>query len=132
MEKSCGIAPMFGNIGYDSPPTVSRRFVSPVWLQPMPRQQDPVVSSSFREAIVVISVWFIAMIWTISVCYSMGYNRPVEDLKFVYGFPDWVFWGIVVPWCTCTVVSCLFSALLFREGALGEDVENTDDLGLGG
>jgi len=132
MEKSCCIAPMFGNIGYDSRPPVSRRFVSPVWLQPMPRQQDPVVSSSLREAIVVISVWLIAMIWTISVCYSMGYNRPVEDLKFVYGFPDWVFWGIVVPWCTCTVVSCLFSALLFREGALGEDVENTDDLGLGG
>ena len=98
----------------------------------MTRQQDPVVSSSLREAIVVISIWLIAMIWTISVCYSMGYNRPVEDLKLVYGFPDWIFWGIVVPWCTCTVVSCLFSALLFRDGALGEDVENTDDLGLGG
>ena len=112
--------------------TVPRRFVPPVWLQPMIRQQDPVVSSSLREAIVVISIWLIAMIWTISVCYSMGYNRPVEDLKLVYGFPDWIFWGIVVPWCTCTVVSCLFSALLFRDGALGEDVENTDDLGLGG
>ncbi len=98
----------------------------------MTRQQDPVVSSSFREAIVVIGIWLTAMTWTISVCYSMGYNRPVKDLKFVFGFPDWVFWGIVIPWCTCTVVSCLFSALLFRDDALGEDVENTDDLGLGG
>ena len=98
----------------------------------MTRQQDPVVSSSFREALLVISFWLIAMIWTITVCYRMGYNRPVAELKFVYGFPDWVFWGIVVPWCSCTLVSCLFSAFLFRDGHLGEDVENADDLGLGG
>lgn len=97
----------------------------------MTRQQDPVVNSSFREAIVVVSIWLIAMTWTITVCYRMGYNRPVEELKFVYGFPDWIFWGIVAPWCVCTVISCLFSALLFRDGHLGEDVENADDLGLG-
>lgn len=98
----------------------------------MPRQQDPVVSSSFREALLVISIWLIAMAWTITVCYRMGYNRPVAELTFVYGFPDWVFWGIVVPWCACTLISCLFSAFLFRDGHLGEDVENADDLGLGG
>ena len=96
----------------------------------MSRHQDPVVNSSFREALVVISIWLMAMGWCITVCYRMGYNRPVEDLKLVYGFPDWVFWGIVVPWCVCTVISCLFSALLFREGHLGEEVENADDLGL--
>lgn len=98
----------------------------------MPRQQDPVVSSSFREALLVISIWLTAMAWTITVCYRMGYNRPVAELTFVYGFPDWVFWGIVVPWCGCILISCFFSAFLFRDGHLGEDVENADDLGLGG
>ncbi|HQZ63816.1 MAG TPA: DUF997 family protein [Planctomycetaceae bacterium] len=98
----------------------------------MSRDQDPVVNSSLREAFVVIGVWMAAMGWSITVCYRMGYNRPVEDLKLVYGFPDWFFWGIVVPWCACTVISCLFSALLFRDGPLGEDVEDADDLGLGG
>jgi hypothetical protein len=115
---------------YDSLP----RYHPPPRFRDMTRQQDPVVNSSFREAIVVVSIWLIAMTWTITVCYRMGYGRPVEEVKknLVYGFPDWIFWGIVVPWCVCTVVSCFFSALLFRDGHLGEDVENADDLGLGG
>ena len=99
----------------------------------MTRQQDPVVNSSFREAIVVVSVWLIAMTWTITVCYRMGYNRPVEDLKFVYGFPDWIFWGIVVPWGVCIVISFWFGATFMRDEDLGEELpEQEDELGLGG
>jgi len=97
----------------------------------MSSRPDPLVRSSLREAILVTGIWFTAMVWSITVCYRMGYNRNVEDLKLVFGFPDWIFWGIVVPWCACTIASCLFSAYFFREGYLGEDRDDTDELGLG-
>jgi hypothetical protein len=90
------------------------------------RNPDPIIRSAWREAVVVSLVWLCAMIWTITVCYRMGYNRRIEDLKLVFGFPDWIFWGIVVPWCLSAVVSCLFSALFFRDGNLGEDRSDTD------
>ena len=93
---------------------------------------DPLVHSSFREALLVGGIWFVAMIWSISVCYFTGYDRQDGDLKLVLGFPDWVFWGIVVPWITCTVVSCVFGAVYVSDGNLGADLEDTDDLGLGG
>jgi hypothetical protein len=98
----------------------------------MTRQTDPLVHSSFREAILVTCIWLSAAIWSISVCYSRGYHLKSEDLKIVLGFPDWVFWGIVVPWTSCTVVSIVFGLIFFREGDLGKDLEDTDDLGLGG
>ncbi len=96
------------------------------------RSIDPLVHSSFLEAMLVSGIWLSAMIWSISVCYLMGYNRPPGELTLVLGFPDWVFWGIVVPWLTCTVVSCVFAVLFVRDGDLGTDLDDTDDLGLGG
>ena len=95
------------------------------------RRIDPLVHSSFREALLVSGIWLAAMVWSISVCHLMGYNRSAGELKLVLGFPDWVFWGIVVPWITCTVVSCVFGAFYVRDGDLGTDLENTDELGLG-
>jgi hypothetical protein len=96
------------------------------------RRTDPLVHSSFREALLVSGIWFVAMIWSVSVCYIFGYHRSGEGLTLVLGFPDWVFWGIVVPWTTCTVVSCIFSALFVKDGDLGTDLQDTDELGLGG
>ena len=93
---------------------------------------DPLVRSSLREALMVSGIWFGAMVWSVSVCAWMGYGRSVEDLKLVLGFPDWIFWGIVVPWLSCTVISWIFGAWFVNDGELGKDVEAADDLGLGG
>ena len=98
----------------------------------MTRKTDPLVHSSFREALLVAGIWLAAAVWSISVSYKMGYHRSVDDLKLVLGFPDWVFWGVVVPWSACTVVSIVFGLIFVRDGDLGQELEDTDDLGLGG
>ncbi len=54
-------------------------------------------------------------------------------MKFVFGFPDWVFWGIVVPWVVCSIFSLYFGATFVRDEDLGEELpEQEDELGLGG
>jgi hypothetical protein len=94
---------------------------------------DPVLRSGKREAIVVFCAWLAAMAYTVTYCYLHGYNRPIESLTFVLGFPDWVFWGIVVPWSVCIVFSFYFGATYMRDEDLGEELpEQEDDLGLGG
>ncbi len=94
---------------------------------------DPVVRTARREALIVVGMWLVAMVYSIGTCYRLGYNRPVSDLKLVYGFPEWVFWGILVPWVTCTVLSWVFGVLFIRDGHLGEELDDDgDELGLGG
>ena len=44
----------------------------------------------------------------------------MSDLKFVFGFPDWVFWGIVCPWGVCVVISILFANFFMTDADLGE------------
>jgi hypothetical protein len=93
---------------------------------------DPLVRSAFREALVVSLIWLCAMVWSVGVSWWLGYGRTAQDLRLVLGFPEWVFWGIVVPWVTCAVISWLFAVWFVRDGELGEDVADADDLGLGG
>jgi uncharacterized protein DUF997 len=99
----------------------------------MSSQTDPVVRSGRREALMVVGIWLTALTYSVITCYTLGYNRPVSELKLVFGFPEWVFWGVLVPWVTCSVVSWVFGAMFVRDGHLGQDLEETEDeLGLGG
>lgn len=100
--------------------------------EPAAANTDPLVRSSLREALIVTLIWLAALGWSVGVSAWMGYDRRAEDLKLIWGFPDWIFWGVVIPWLTCAVVSWLFGAFFVRDGELGQDLGDTDDLGLGG
>lgn len=89
-------------------------------------REDPVLTSARREAIIVFATWVIAMAYTVIYCYGHAYGRMAEDLKYVYGFPDWVFWGIVVPWGLCIAFSWIFASIWMRDEDLGEDPPGTD------
>jgi len=84
---------------------------------------DPVLVSARREAIVVLVVWAVAMVYTLGYCWQFGYQRPAEEIELVLGFPDWVFWGVLAPWCVCTIVSGWFAFFFMRDENLGADLE---------
>ncbi len=94
---------------------------------------DSVVRTARREALLVVGIWLAAIVYAISTCYRLGYSRPAAELKLVFGFPDWIFWGVVMPWVLGAAISWLFGAVFVRDAHLGEELsEETDELGLGG
>lgn len=93
---------------------------------------DPVFKSARREAAWVFAIWLAAMTYTVGYCWLFGYDRKLEDLTFVLGFPDWIFWGILTPWGICIVISVWFGATFMRDEDLGEELPEEDELGLGG
>jgi hypothetical protein len=66
------------------------------------------------------------MLYTVIFCAWQGYGRT--SVTYVWGFPDWVFWGIVVPWITSTVVSLWFAYFVMTDEPLGEEVTDTFDV----
>ena len=80
--------------------------------------EDPVVRSGRREALWTLSLWLAAAIYSVTYCTLWGYDRPIERLRFVLWFPDWVFWGIVAPWGVCTVVSIYFALYVIEDDPL--------------
>ena len=93
---------------------------------------DPLVKSSQREALIVAGIWAVAMFWSVGCSAWLGYGEQPQPPRLVYGFPLWVFWGVVVPWLACTLFSLWFGAFFVRDGELGQDLQDADDLGLGG
>jgi hypothetical protein len=93
----------------------------------MPDREDIVVATARREALMVLWIFLAAMLYTVTVCYFLGYNRAPDSLTFILGFPDWVFWGIVVPWVACVLVSYWFGYVYMTDADLGGN-ETADEL----
>jgi phosphatidylserine synthase len=92
-----------------------------------PSNEDPVVQSSRREAIVVAVIWLTAMIYCVGYCYRFGYNRSAQTLTFVWGVPDWAFWGVVVPWAAFTLVAFWLASVFMRDEDFERDCEPAGD-----
>lgn len=71
--------------------------------------EDRLLSSSRREALFCLATWCAAAIYTIVYCALHGYGRSLDEMQFVLGFPDWVFWGVLTPWSVCLVLSIWFA-----------------------
>lgn len=89
--------------------------------------EDPALTNARREAIIATVACVIAMVYTVTYCSLFGYHRTVESVRFVWGFPDWVFWGVVLPWAVCVLFGWLFGAFFIRDDDLGEDLEGSED-----
>ena len=57
--------------------------------------EDPLIRNARREALAVALVAVLATAYSVGYCTLFGYGRAGEPVRFVLGFPAWVFWGIV-------------------------------------
>ncbi len=86
-------------------------------------QEDPLVKSGRREAAFALVLFAAALVYTLVYCDFQGYTpRPPESLSFVLWFPDWVFWGIVVPWLACVLISTIFALCCMTDADLDADL----------
>lgn len=91
-----------------------------------PANDDPLLKSGFREALMVLVLWASAAVYSVGFCAWRGYHRDLDDVRLVWGFPDWVFWGVVVPWVTCAVISGVISIFFMTDDDLGAEVDEED------
>lgn len=89
----------------------------------MSNQEDPVLRSSRREAVITGLAFVAAVSWTIGYCSLHAYGRSMSDpdFRFIWGIPDWVFWGIVAPWSACILFSMYFGSRFMKDEELGEE-----------
>ena len=107
-------------------------------------EEDPIYRNSLREARFILGLWTFCFIYTVSYCYLTGYlvheplptstgpgvatllgplealNRDAESLTYPFGLgiPDWVFYGVAVPWGICIILSFVYGLFIFTEDDL--------------
>ncbi|HUE72140.1 MAG TPA: DUF997 family protein [Pirellulaceae bacterium] len=88
---------------------------------------DPILQSAWREALTVFGTWGVALVWSFGYCAWFAYPgrdnmaEAAGKLTYVFGFPSWVFWGIVLPWLCCVAASFVLSRFVITDADLGMD-----------
>jgi Protein of unknown function (DUF997) len=92
------------------------------------RPDDPVYLHTRREAIVIASLWLLALLWAVPYCYLYGYHSVSDpaELQTIWGIPTWVFWGIAFPWLVCDVIAIGLCLFYIKDDDLGEPHEGAD------
>lgn len=87
------------------------------------RPDDPVFLHTRREALVILAVWGTALAWVVPYCYFNGYYEVTdpEALRTIVGIPHWVFWGILVPWIVCTLITVALAIWFIHDDDLNSD-----------
>ncbi len=86
---------------------------------------DPVYQNSKRETQWILFIWALFAIWVVGISGWLGYKTdPEAPVKVVMGFPNWVFWGIAVPWLGANIAICTFAIKFMKDDPLGDDSEN--------
>ena len=115
--------------------------------------EDPIYRHSLREARFILGLWTCCFFYTVSYCYLNGYlshepspgstgpaiaswfgpleafNRDPDSVTYPLGLgiPDWVFYGVALPWVVCIVLSFWYGLFMFAEDDLSEG-EMQDDI----
>ena len=95
---------------------------------------DPTYRSAVREAAFVLILWAICFVWSVGYSYLRGYvpytattetsaQAPLLETPFGLGIPDWAFWGVLIPWGGCILVSLWFALGWMKD----EDAPAVDD-----
>lgn len=74
----------------------------------------------------VLIAFCLWLCWTVGVSWRLGYQTNSAKLDLVFGFPNWVFWGVLVPWFTATAFSVLFALRWIRDDELGETADTRE------
>lgn len=63
--------------------------------------------------------WLAACIYTCGYAFFFGYGK--EYPRLIWGIPEWIVWGIGVPWFACLAVTVWLSLWGIRDEDLGEE-----------
>ena len=112
-------------------------------------RDDPVYLNCRREAMIILTIWACCLVYTVGYCYVRGYvsheptpystgpavgamvgeleefNRTADSLQspLGLGIPDWVFYGVVLPWVVCILLTVGFCLFVFKEEELGSETD---------
>ena len=84
------------------------------------------------EARIAGLVWLIAGVVCCSTMYHLGYVPPEarpDEPNLIFGFPSWVFYGLVIPWVVLVFVIWGFAAFILRDDEEYHDFPFQDEAG---
>jgi uncharacterized protein DUF997 len=84
-----------------------------------------ILQSSRREALFVMLLWLASCVYTVGYAALFAYRQEAVP-RMILGMPGWVFWGVLLPWMACSLVTCWYALDGMRDEDLGEEVPSSE------
>ena len=84
-----------------------------------PSGDDPVYRNGLREALVALGAWAVCACYSLTYCYYAAYDLEAEQLKVVWGIPQWIVVGILLPWMVALAFAWWYCFRWTRDDDLG-------------
>jgi uncharacterized membrane protein YhdT len=91
--------------------------------------EDPRYRVSNREALIAAAFFVAYIVVTIGTAWLLGGNKGVDEIGFVFGFPDWLFWSTFVLGAVFCAVPYFLIKRFFSDMPLDADSEWSDQTG---
>jgi uncharacterized membrane protein YhdT len=91
--------------------------------------EDPRYRVSNREALIAASFFVVYIVATIGTAWLIGGDKGIEEIGFVFGFPDWLFWSTFVLGGVFCVVPYFLIKRFFTDMPLDADSEWAGEYG---
>src|SRR5262245_59395351 len=92
----------------------------------LPTKEQQLLRHARREGSLIMSIWALALVWSITAGYFLGYQRDAASIRLIFGMPDWIFWSVAVPWALCFLFSIWFCFWHMADDDLGQDHAGED------
>ncbi len=77
--------------------------------------QGDSIRQSRREFAGILITWGVFMIWVIGYASARAYPDDPSAMPLLLGFPQWIVWGIALPWLAATLVTIFFSLRIMKD-----------------
>jgi uncharacterized membrane protein YhdT len=88
--------------------------------------EDPRYRVSDREALIAAAFFVAYIVVTIGTAWLLGGNQGIDEIGFVLGFPDWLFWSTLVLGAVFCVVPYFLIKRFFTDMSLDADGDWTE------
>src|SRR5580704_8533830 len=88
---------------------------------PRTNKEQLLLRNARKEGRLIMIVWAVCLVWSVGAGYLLGYRRPAEAMTLVFGMPDWVFWSVLLPWCSALLFGAWFCFGYMADDDLGQD-----------
>ncbi len=92
----------------------------------MPDQLAESFRQAQRELRFQLTTWAVFAAWVTGWCGANAFDARSADVTTTLGMPDWVLWGIAVPWVIAFAVTVWFATRVMQDTELVDDFASPD------
>lgn len=60
----------------------------------------------FKKGVIVTAIY---ILFSTILSYFLGYKRTFSEMKLIMGFPDWIFYAVLLPWIAIVLYTVYFA-----------------------